>query len=206
MPAYASTIRRPPRTLTDIEQARLLKITGEHRDGFRDHVVLSLALGTALRQHELAALDVGDVVNESGRVRRVVTLRVFKRSSSDPAGQEIVIPDACWYKLTKFIAWKRGRGESLEPDAPLFVSRRGLRIATRTLRAMFQRWQLQAGVDRVFSFHALRHTSLTNAYRRESRDIGLVQRMARHKNVETTMIYTAPSDQDVEDAFRRQPC
>src|SRR5207248_154640 len=142
---------------------------------FRDHVVLSLALGTALRQHELAALDVGDIVNESGRVRRLVTLRVFKRSSTDPAGQEVVIPDACWYKLTKFIDWKRVRGESLEPDAPLFVSRRRQRIATRTLRAMFQRWQLQAGVDRVFSFHALRHSSLTNAYRREQRDIGLVQ-------------------------------
>jgi len=30
MPAYADSVRRPPRTLTDVEQARLLKTTGEH--------------------------------------------------------------------------------------------------------------------------------------------------------------------------------
>jgi len=206
MPAYASTIRRPPRTLTDADQARVLKVTGEHRDGFRDHVVLSLALGTALREHEIAGLDVGDILNESGRVRRLVQLRVFKRSSAEPARQEVVIPDACWYKMTKFIEWKRARGESLEPDAPLFLSRRRLRIATRTLRAMFKRWQVRAGLDRLHTFHGLRHSAISNAYRRESRDIRLAQRMARHKNIATTMIYTEPSDQDVEDAFRRQPC
>jgi site-specific recombinase XerC len=194
-----------PRTLTQREQSTVLKVTGEHHDGFRDHVILSLALGTALRQHELAALNVGDVLNEAGRVRRRVTLRVFKRSSAEPTAQVVFVPDAAWYKLTKFIDWKRARGESIAPDAPLFVSRRRQRIATRTLRAMFKRWQQKAGVDHMFNFHALRHSALTNAYQRE-RDILIVQRMARHKSVETTMIYTAPSDQDVEDAVRRQRC
>ena len=45
MPAYATTIARPLRTLTDAEQARLLKATGEHRDGNRDHVIFAVALG-----------------------------------------------------------------------------------------------------------------------------------------------------------------
>lgn len=57
MPAYATTIARPPRTLTDAEQASLLKMTGERRDGYRDHVIFAVALG--LREHEIAALNVG---------------------------------------------------------------------------------------------------------------------------------------------------
>src|SRR5262249_11959458 len=129
MTSYAAAVRRPPRTLTALEQACLLKITRELRDGFRDHVLLSLALGTALREHELAALDVGDVLRDDGRVRRRFTLRTFKRSTSDPANQDVFLPDSAWYKLGKFIAWKRAQGESLEPAAPLFISRPGHRTA-----------------------------------------------------------------------------
>jgi integrase/recombinase XerC len=205
MPTYAAAVRRPPRTLTSIEQARLLKVTGEHRDGFRDHVLFTLALGTALREHELAALDVGDVLLEDGRVRRRLTLRTFKRSTSEPAIQDVFLPDSAWYKLSKFIAWKRAQAESLEPTAPLFVSRRGLRIATRTLRHLFRLWQERAGFDRLFNFHALRHTALTNVYR-ATHDIRLTQRVARHKSVETTTIYAVPSDDDIFDAVRRLAC
>jgi len=91
MPAYAAVIPRPQRTLTEVEQATLLKVTGEHRDGFCDHVLISLALGTGLREHELLALDCGDVFDDDGRARRRVTLRVFKRSADEPAIQEVVL-------------------------------------------------------------------------------------------------------------------
>ena len=204
MSSYA-TIPRPPRTLTEVEQAAVLRATGEHRDGFRDHVLLSLALGTALREHEIAALDVGDVLHEDGHIRRRIALRVFKRSSTDPAPQEVFLPDALWYKLGKLIAWKRSRGESVEAGAPLFVSRRGQRIATRTLRHLFRVWQDRAGLDRRFSFHALRHSALTNLYRR-TRDIRVVQRLARHRDINTSTIYAGPSDDDVLRAVRDLPC
>jgi integrase len=69
MTAYADAIAKPPRTLTELEQKLILKTTGEHRDGFRDHVLISLALGTGLREHELLALDMGDVFDDDGRVR-----------------------------------------------------------------------------------------------------------------------------------------
>jgi site-specific recombinase XerC len=205
MTAYAATVRRPPRTLTEVEVARLLKTTGEHREGFRDHVIFSLALGTGLREHEIAALDVGDVLLEDGRIRRRLALRVFKRSATEPAPQEVFLPDSAWYKLAKFVGWKRGRGESLEADAPLFISRRGKRIATRTLRHLFAVWQERAGFDRRFNFHSLRHSCLQGAYR-STHDIRLVQRLARHKSIDTTTIYAAPSDEDILRAVRELPC
>ena len=48
MANYADATRTP-RTLTEREQRALLKVTGEHRDGYRDHVIISLALGTRER-------------------------------------------------------------------------------------------------------------------------------------------------------------
>jgi len=202
--SYAESTRTP-RTLTDAEQARLLKVTGEHARGFRDHVLLSFALGTALREAELLALNVGDVFGVGGKARRRVQLRVFKRSNDDESMQEVVLPDPLRAKLEKLWRWKKQRGEGLEPDAPLFVSRRGLRLSSRQLRNLFHVWQERAGFERVLSFHSTRHSSLTNIYRR-TRDIRLTQRVARHKSITSTIRYAGPSDEDVLRAVRDLPC
>ena len=204
MPAYAIH-RRPPRTMTELEQAKLLKVTGEHARGFRDHVLFALALGTGLREHEVLALDVGDITEDGSTVKRRIGLRVFKRCTERPAPQEIFLPDALHYKLGRLLAWKKRRGESLAPDAPLFVSREGHRLSTRMARTAFRRWQQRAGLDRIHSFHALRHTACTNLYRK-TRDIRMVQRFARHVNIHTTTIYAQPSEEDLLRAVRELPC
>lgn len=204
MTAYADRIARAPRPLSEREQRALLAVTGQHKDGFRDHVIFSLALGTALREHELLALDVGDVF-DGGRARRRVQLRVFKRSNDDVAMQEILLPDAVRAKLDKLYAWKRQAGEDLDGGAPLFVSRKGNRLSTRQLRHAFKRWQERAGFDRPFSFHALRHTACTNLYR-ASRDIRLTQRFARHKAITSTAIYTHPTDEDLLRSLAQLTC
>ena len=203
--SYADNIALPPRTLTEGEQRALLKTTGEHARGFRDHVIFSVALGTALREHEILALNVGDVFGPDGRSRRRVQLRVFKRSNDDDAMQEVVLPDNVRAKLDKYRGWKKRRGEALDADAPLFVSRNGNRLSARQLRHLFHQWQERAGFERRHSFHAIRHTALTTVYRR-SRDIRLTQRVARHKSITSTIRYAGPSDDDVLRAVRDLPC
>jgi integrase len=76
MANYADSTRTP-RTLTEREQKLLLKVTGEHRAGYRDHVLYAMALGTGLREHELIALSVGDMFRD-GRPKRRLLLSVFK--------------------------------------------------------------------------------------------------------------------------------
>lgn len=194
--AYVDTSGRPPKTLTDAEQARLLRATGLHRDGYRDHVLYSLALGTALREHELIALDVGDVSPDGETVRRRFPLRVFKRSCKDASGQECLLPDACQYKLVRFLKWKRTHGESVAQDAPLFVSRNHRRLSAIRVRQAFPIWQKRAGFERRFTFHNLRHTCLSNLFR-STKDILIVKKVGRHQRITTTAIYTHPSDEDV---------
>ncbi|HZC31141.1 MAG TPA: tyrosine-type recombinase/integrase [Gaiellaceae bacterium] len=207
---YVDSVRKPPKTLTEAEQQALLRVTGEHVRGFRDHVIYAFALGTGLREHELAALLVGNVVDDETIVRRF-PLRVFKRSAARAGAaspeQEAILPDALRYKLGKFMAWKKKQGESLAAGAPLFCSREGdaAPLTTRQIRRRFVDWQARAGLERRFTFHALRHTALTNLYQ-ATKDIRLVQRVARHVNVTTTTIYAQASDEDVLRAMRAQPC
>ena len=191
MTMYAANISRPPRTLTRHEQKLLLKTCGEHRAGYRDHVIFSMALGTGLREHEILALDVGDIFVGDKAVRRL-TPRVFKRSSENPAHQEVVLPDTLRAKLDKLYRWKRRSGESLAPEAPVFVSRNGNRLSARQLRERFRYWQKRAGFERILSFHSTRHSAITNLYEATS-DIRLAQRFARHKSITSTQIYTHPS-------------
>lgn len=205
MTAYADAVARPPRTLDEREQMLLLRATGQHSDGFRDHVLFALAIGTGLREHEILALDVGDVFGEGGRCRTRVRLRVFKRSNPDAEAHEVVLPDALRAKLDKLLRWKKTRGEDVSPEAPVFVSRNGRRLSARQLRHAFGVWQERAGFERRFNFHALRHTACTNLYRR-TRDIRLTQRFARHRSLLSTAIYTHPTDEDLVRAVRELPC
>lgn len=212
---YATT-RKQPRTLTEREQKTLLRITGEHATGFRDHVIISVALGTALRENEILALNCNDVFDSSGRARRTVHLKVFKRPGGQSSGssrrrrstdmpQQVSLPDTLRYKLDKFRRWKIAKGEPVGEDAPLFASRKNERMSDRRLRAAFREWQERCGFNKPFHFHALRHTALTNVYRK-TRDISMVQRVARHSNINTSTIYAGPSDEDVAHAVRDLDC
>lgn len=205
MSAYADSAFTPLRTFTEREQLRLLKTTGEHRDGYRDHVLYSLALSTALREHELVALNVGDVLDTEGRARRRVPLHVFKRSNPDESMQEVVLSDTVRAKLEKLYRWKKAKGESIAPNAPLFVSRKSNRLSTRQVRHGFGVWQERAGIERPLGFHGLRHSSCTNIFA-QTKDIKLTQRFARHKSILSTARYTHPSDEALLRAVQTLPC
>ena len=205
MTNYADTAQ-PPRTMTRHEQHLLLRTTGQRFDGYRDHVLLSLALATGMRQHELVALNVGDVLADDGKkARRRVQLRVFKRSRGDAREQEVILSPRVRAKLEKFFRWKRQQDEAMAADAPLFVSRNGNRLSTRQLRHAFKIWQERAGFERRFSFHSVRHSAITNLYQ-TTRDIRLAQRFARHKSITSTQIYTHPSDEALFEALDDLPC
>jgi len=204
MTMYADTTK-PPRTMTRYEQLLLLRTTGQRFDGYRDHVLLSLALATGMREHELVALNVGDVLSDGAKARRRVQLRVFKRSSEDARGQEVMLSSGAQAKLEKYFRWKRQQAEALTPDAPLFMSRKGNRLSTRQVRHAFQLWQERAGFERRFSFHSVRHSAITNIYE-GTRDIRLAQRFARHKSIITTQIYTHPTDEAPLRAVQELPC
>lgn len=204
MSSYAEN-GRAPRTLTEREQRSLLKVTGEHRAGFRDHVLYAMALGTGLREHELVGLDVGDVFDAGDKSRRRIVLRVFKGAERARGGQDVLVPEGLRAKLNKLWTWKVREAESVEADAPLFVSRLGQRLSLRQVRHGFRVWQERAGFERRVTFHMLRHAAVTNIYAL-TKDIRLTQRFARHRSLVTTMVYTHPSDDDLARAVDGLRC
>lgn len=203
MANYADSTRTP-RTLTEREQRALLKVTGEHRAGFRDHLLYAMALGTGLREHDLIALGLADVFRE-GRPRRRLLLSVFKGAQRTGGTQEVLLSESLRGKLRCFWAWKARERECLDDDAPLFVSRLGRRLSLRQVRHGFTVWQDRAGFERRVTFHMLRHSAVTNLYA-ITKDIRLTQRFARHRSLVTTMVYTHPSEDDLVRAVEGLRC
>jgi integrase/recombinase XerC len=208
-----NAVRSPPRSMSSSEQAKVLKVTGEHVHGFRDHVMISMALGTALRESELAALNVGDVLTLHRDVRTQIELQVYARKGQidtatgrrRPVPQRVFIPKSARAKLQKFIEWKKKRRQGIGAADPLFLSEKGRRIADRTMRHIWQRWQERAGIETPYTFHELRHTALTNLYA-ATQDILLVQKQARHASVTSTQIYAHVSDSQSRAAIEDMPC
>ncbi|OFV83826.1 MAG: hypothetical protein A2W26_06560 [Acidobacteria bacterium RBG_16_64_8] len=180
-----------PQTLTEMEQRALLSVTAAHP---RDHLLFSLALGTGLRLAEIIGLDVGDVCSPDGAPRLRIRLRV-EIAKRGRAG-DVFLPDALVPKLRRSWAYKVARQERLEPGAPLFCAASRRRLSKRRVQVLFRAWQIVVVFDRLYPFHALRHTAVTNVYR-ASRDLFLAQRFARHASPLTTTVYTHVSDEEM---------
>ena len=191
---------RAPETMTAAEQALLLQETAAHDDP-RDHILYSTALGTGMRLKELLGLNVGDVSPDGQQVRQRIVLQVTKGAKRG----EVFLPPRLQKKLKRFLAWKRRKGQPVEPDAPLFVSAQGRRLSPRAAQWRFAWWQERAGFDRRYSFHSLRHSAVTNVYR-ASKNLFLAQRFARHASPLTTIVYTHPADEELWEGVRDLPC
>jgi len=200
--SYAERTKRPPRTLTDREVKKVLGVMGKAKAGFRDRVIVSLALGCGLRQSEIVALTIDDVAKPDGRTpKRIIQLKVFKRSAAgaDPSDHRVHVPDSTYYLLEKYLqsikAWEFYR------ETALFTSRQEMKLSTRQVRRVFRIWQGRAGFDQLYNFHALRHTAISGV-RRKTGDIRLAQRFARHANIATTVRYDHVSDEEVAAAVK----
>jgi len=189
-----------PPTLTADEQRAILRFTAGNP---RDHVIFSLALGTGLRLGEIVGLDVGDVYAPDGTPR--VRIRIRAEIAKGHRAGDVFLPDRLLPKLKRFWRFKVKRCEGLQSGDPLLCNQSRRRISKRRVQYAWRTWQKRAGFDRLYSFHSIRHSSITAVYRM-SRDLFLAQRFARHVSPLTTTIYTHPSDEDVHSGVRSLPC
>ena len=118
---------------------------------------------------------------------------------------DVFVPDALVEKLARFWLYKQAHRERLDPSAPLFCNQGRRRVSRRRVQVLFRAWQVVAGFGRLYNYHCLRHTAVSQVYR-ATHDLFLAQRFARHASPLTTVIYTHPSDQEMYDRLRGMEC
>ena len=156
-----------------------------------------LMLITGLRIGEALRLNTED----AGRAKVEIRVKGWTREGEKRERMKTVyMPKALQEHLTKYLRFKQRRGESLEPAAPLFVSREGTRISSRQVQRDFKKWLKEAGIEGQLTPHALRHTAATKLMKRTG-NAKLVQRYLGHSDVATTLrFYVDVFPEDLENA------
>jgi integrase/recombinase XerC len=194
--------------LLEDEEKKLFNFLKNQKDkqAERDYVLLRLCRATGLRRGEALALNVGDVFSPltrgaQGCVKIIITERIAEKG----AVGEVYLPVEMQETIKRFMRLKRLWEESLEDDAPLFISRKGQRLSLRSFKDVMDKWCRLAGIPR-YTPHALRHTKaqrimadvrhLSDDERQKA--LIFTNRQLRHKSLNSTMVYTQPTKEEMQ--------
>jgi integrase/recombinase XerC len=147
--------------------------------GKRDYAILRLLWDNALRRGEIGHLSIGDF-QES---------KLWIKGKGRMQKESIDLPIKTVRALEE---WLIVRGSNEKSD-PLFISldnrTKGMKLSTMSIDRLLKRATIKANVSKVMSPHKVRHSAITAALDGSNGDIRRVQKLSRHKNVATVMIY-----------------
>ena len=200
-----SNTRAGDNYLTEAEEKKLWQtIKGRKgKQAERDFALLKTCRLTALRRGEALAMNVADISDNGITIKEILT--VHPDMAKKGAVGEVYIPQELREVLAQFLSQKRKWGEDLGPDAPLFVSRNGGRMGARTFNDLMAKWCREAGLPE-YTPHALRHTKAQRIMadicnlipEEQAKKLQFAAKQLRHKSFSSTMIYTAPTKEQME--------
>ncbi len=169
--------------LTDAELKRLAAVIDSLRYSTRNHTAVALSFYAGLRACEIAALKIGDVFDGNGAARD--TIRLIAAQTKGSSGSTVLVNKKLRAQLQRYA--KQYPQHLSNPKAPLIFSAKRGGFTAQTIVNLFQRMYKLAGIEGASS-HSGRRQFLT-----ELADKGInmrvVQALARHKHLNTTMRY-----------------
>ena len=170
-----------------IEQAKTL--LQEPKDGasvqeLRDYALINLCIKRGLRTIEIARADIGDIRNNQGHT--VLYIQGKGHTSKD---NFVILSTEILNPILRYLS---ARG-CKDKTAPLFAGccnrNNGARLTTRTISRIIKGAMLERGINSdTLTAHSLRHTAVTFALLGGA-TLQETQQMARHANINTTLIY-----------------
>ena len=150
--------------------------------GKRDYAIMRLLWENALRRNELVSCNIKDFDQES---------RTLSITGKGRGSQKDII--SLSEKTAEAVnEWLQARGET-DQEKPLFISlsnnQRGHRMTGTAVYNLIDTIARQAGIDKQFSPHRIRHSAITAALEALNGDVTKVQQLSRHKSIQTVMIY-----------------
>lgn len=189
-----STISLPTREPQALENNKLRKLLRAARHHRRDYAMLELLAGTGLRVGELLNLKVGDV--EIGERSGKVIVRRGKHASYREVPLTLDVRKA----LSAYLEAEHPQRD--DPAASLWLGPRGRLRHRSSVTRLLEKYALQAGLESV-NPHALRHTFATRYLQANPDDLRGLARLLGHKSLDTVLIYTEPSLQDLTARMER---
>lgn len=152
-------------------------------EGKRDYALINLLIRTGLRTIEVVRANVEDIKQVGGEA----VLYVWGKGR-DTKDEYVVLTPAVLKPLREYLAERKA-----SPGEPLFTStsnnNKNGRLTTRAVRGIIKKRLRAIGIeDNRLTAHSLRHTAITLSLLAGA-TIQEAQVLARHRNINTTLIY-----------------
>lgn len=171
--------RKLPKLLDVDQMTGLLDAEQEEGLEMRDVAMWELFYSSGLRLSELTRLDCRDLDLASGSA--------FVRSGKGRKSRYVPVGSKACEALRQWLSIRERYAAA--GQAALFVSKRGGRIAPRTVQMRLERWRRKLGLPENIHPHMLRHSFASHMLESTS-DLRAVQELLGHTNISTTQIYT----------------
>jgi len=153
-------------------------------EGARANAMFRLLVGTGLRECEIVRADIQDITTKGDKN----VLMVMGKGETEKNKYVILYPSVM-RALQDYFKFRK----NVKPNEPLFTScsdrNNNERLTTRTVQRIVKGLYAANGIvsDRITT-HSTRHTAITLSILNGA-DVQQAQAMARHKDINTTMIY-----------------
>lgn len=184
--------KHKPRGIKDVELRRLMRAIRK-QGSLRDIAIIELLAGTGLRVGELIKLQIGDI--NLGKRAGTVIVRHGKQ------GNFRTIP------LTKHVRQALNTYLGQHPDtetrnAPLWLGARGALSDSGSVARILDKYAIQAQLPKITP-HQLRHTFARRYLEKNPDDLRGLAALLGHSNLNTVMIYTEPTLEDLVERMER---
>lgn len=179
--------QRLPRVVSPNDVKQLLTAAEtHHKTPLRTHALLQVLYGTGARVSEVCAIDIEDIDLSDA------TIRVRGKGNKE---RVVLLTPSAMNAILTYIRFRPAEG-------PLFVNRRGQRLAPISVQRVVLATAKTAGLTERVTPHALRHSFATHMLERGA-DVRVLQELLGHANLSTTQIYTHVSLTHERAVFQR---
>ena len=178
---------------TTLEEKSIVALSKSQKKPIQDWAIIDIALSAGLRASEICNLKIKDIHIGKGENS------VFVENGKGKKDRLVKIGEKLKKHLKEYISWKKRAGESVDPDAHLFITERSPKMTLSAIQKRFKHWTKACGLKAHYSIHSARHTYGTMLYR-NTKDLRMVQKQLGHSSCQVTEVYADVLDEDVEKA------
>jgi len=179
------------KVLSDGEFRHLLRVIGLGKHALRNTAIVYMSFGLGLRVGEISSLLVGDVMDETGRIRDQFQIR--RVNSKTNQNREVFLSNGKVRRaLRDYLEHRQNERVVVSPTSPLFRSQKGGSFTANSLQQMLKSQFRRAGLPESVSSHSGRRSFATKLIT-SGIDLVSVSKVMGHANVGQTAAYCATS-------------
>lgn len=175
--------KKDPLTIEQTKQL-LKSIDRSTEEGLRNYALTYLLVATALRTIEIERANIEDI-----RTLGNTNVLYVQGKGKDAKDEYVILTNSVLNAIQDYLKVRKNP----KPSEPLFISysdrSNGQRLKTRSIRDIIKKEYQKIGIiNNKITTHSLRHTGITLSLLGGA-SLQEAQQLARHSNINTTLIY-----------------